>query len=488
MSFNGSGTFVVNSSGQPVVAATLITAAAFNALTADVATGLSTCILKDGTQTITANIPFGGFKATGLADGTTKQDAATLANVVNGTGVYVGTVGGTADVITLTSLPAITAYVAGQTFRFIASGANTTNVTVAISGLAAKAITKEGATALVAGDIPSGMMVCITYDGTRFIIGTASITAAIAAATAVSADNVFRIVGSSDATKKLAFEVDGFTTSTTRTITPPDRSGTMTLDSTVASYSSTDTLAAGVGLALLSGASFAFTLPAAASHANREVTILHQGTSLSQVYTVTGNAAETIIAPDGTGNTYILYTNGERIRLKCNGTSWYVIQHQDKTEWADVGPMTITGTTSNPTKPTTPDIDKVYWRRDGNQVYLRYILQISSAAGSAAGSGNYLFTLPTNIVFDTTVLTPVATAITVALRSEASSSYLPSSSVANVDSTSFSNLSLFAYDTTHFQAWRQDLADPLGSGGAALTNAELSYNFELNCRAANWRV
>ncbi len=174
MSFNGSGVFVINSAGQPVVSSTLITAAAFNAFTADVATGLSNCVLKDGTQTVTANLALSGFKLTGLGDGTSKQDAATLANVVAGTGIYVATVGGTADAITLTASPAITAYAAGQTFRFIASGANTTAVTVAISGLAAKAITKNGATALAAGDIASGHMVTITYDGTRFILAATS--------------------------------------------------------------------------------------------------------------------------------------------------------------------------------------------------------------------------------------------------------------------------------------------------------------------------
>jgi hypothetical protein len=85
-------------------------------------------------------------------------------------------------VITLTASPAIAAYVAGQTFRFIASGANTTNVTVAINGLAAKAITKNGTTALAAGDIAAASMVSITYDGTRFILGT-HLTADIATLT-----------------------------------------------------------------------------------------------------------------------------------------------------------------------------------------------------------------------------------------------------------------------------------------------------------------
>jgi hypothetical protein len=41
------------------------------------------------------------------------------------------------------------------------------------------------------------------------------------------ADNVFRVVGSSDATKKVAFEVDGLTTATTRTVTVPDADATL---------------------------------------------------------------------------------------------------------------------------------------------------------------------------------------------------------------------------------------------------------------------
>lgn len=68
MSFS-SGTFSINSSGQPVVTGTVISSTAFNSLTADLATGLSTCVLKDGTQTITANIPMAGFIFTGLGAG-----------------------------------------------------------------------------------------------------------------------------------------------------------------------------------------------------------------------------------------------------------------------------------------------------------------------------------------------------------------------------------------------------------------------------------
>ena len=166
---NGSGAYSLPS-GNPVVTGTTISSTVQNNTTSDIATALTNSLAKDGQTTPTANIPLGGYKLTGVGLATASTDAATLANIQAGTGIYVGTVGGTADVITLSPSPAITAYAAGQTFKFIASGANTTNVTVNVSGLGAKAITKNGTTALAADDIPSGMMVEITYDGTRFIL------------------------------------------------------------------------------------------------------------------------------------------------------------------------------------------------------------------------------------------------------------------------------------------------------------------------------
>lgn len=58
MSYNGSGVFQINSAGQPVVFGTTISDTVENALTADLATGLSTAICKDGQSTTIASIPF----------------------------------------------------------------------------------------------------------------------------------------------------------------------------------------------------------------------------------------------------------------------------------------------------------------------------------------------------------------------------------------------------------------------------------------------
>lgn len=167
-SFNGSGTFNISGVGLPYTSGTTISSAVANQLNTDLATGLSNCITKDGQQSLTANIPFNNYKATGLANGTATADAATIANLQNATGTLLSVTG--TNTIVGTATPAITSYVAGMTFRFFAAATNTGAVTLNVSGLGAKAITKNGTTALVSGDIPSGTLVVATYDGTQFVL------------------------------------------------------------------------------------------------------------------------------------------------------------------------------------------------------------------------------------------------------------------------------------------------------------------------------
>jgi hypothetical protein len=175
MSYNGSGTFVINSTGQPVVTGTIISSTAFNALTADLATGLSTALTKDGQTTPTGNLPMGTFKFTGLGAGSAATDSANIAQVQNSFGSFL-TVAGT-DTITATVSPALTAYAAGQMFAFVAANTNTGAVTINISSLGAKAITKNGNTALVAADLTANYLFVVVYDGTQFqVVGVSATT------------------------------------------------------------------------------------------------------------------------------------------------------------------------------------------------------------------------------------------------------------------------------------------------------------------------
>lgn len=167
MSYNGSGTFNINSAGQPVVTGTVITSTAFNLLTADLGTGLSTALTKDGQTTPTANIPMGTYKITGLGAGTVATDAVRLSQLQSGGTTSIITVSGT-DTITGTVTPALTAYATGQQFSFVVAATNTTAVTLNVDGVGAKAVTRTGSVALVAGDMIIGQVVIVEYDGTRF--------------------------------------------------------------------------------------------------------------------------------------------------------------------------------------------------------------------------------------------------------------------------------------------------------------------------------
>ena len=94
MSYNGSGTFNINTAGQPVVTGTVISSSTFNALTADLGTGLSTALTKDGQTVATARIPFAqGINSSLVTDATstTTGSIITAGGVGIAKALYVGT-------------------------------------------------------------------------------------------------------------------------------------------------------------------------------------------------------------------------------------------------------------------------------------------------------------------------------------------------------------------------------------------------------------
>lgn len=75
MSRNGSGVYSPSGASFPAVSGTLIESAKFNSTINDIATALTESIARDGQTTLTANIPMGGFKLTGLAAGVSATDS-----------------------------------------------------------------------------------------------------------------------------------------------------------------------------------------------------------------------------------------------------------------------------------------------------------------------------------------------------------------------------------------------------------------------------
>lgn len=106
------------------------------------------------------------FKITGLGAATAAADAVRFSQLQSSADKLL-TVTGT-DTYVATASPALTAYAAGNLFSLVVPNTNTGAATINIDGLGAKAITRTGSTALVAGDMIATEVVIVVYDGTRF--------------------------------------------------------------------------------------------------------------------------------------------------------------------------------------------------------------------------------------------------------------------------------------------------------------------------------
>jgi len=171
MARNGSGTYSLPA-GNPVTTGTVISSTWANSTLNDLGSALTASLAYDGQTTPVANLPMGGYVHTNVGNATLRTNYPSAGQVQDGTFTYLTSVSGT-DTITAVAAISMIAYAAGQTFRFIAAGANTTTgVTININGIGAKSITKNGTTALAIGDIVSGSIVEVTYDGTEFQVSS----------------------------------------------------------------------------------------------------------------------------------------------------------------------------------------------------------------------------------------------------------------------------------------------------------------------------
>ncbi len=108
------------------------------------------------------------------------------------------------------------------------------------------------------------------------------------------------------------------------------------------------------------------------------------------------------------------------------------------------GVITIGATTTGPTKGTT-SIDRMITSRYGNRAKIVYSYR--QAAGGTAGSGEYLFSLPSGLSFDSSII-PDATATL--YSSDAKNAAFVG--VGQAGGTNNGMCSLFAYSTTQFRA------------------------------------
>ena len=165
MSRDGSGTM---STDTMATASAVASSTTVNSIITDIANALTDSINKDGTKAWAANQSVGNNKFTSLGSGSARTDSINFGQVQDGKANWVDG-GGTADAITATYSPAITALVDGQICFVRATAANaTTTPTFAPNGLTARTIVKHGGVALAVGDIVGdGHELALRYDLTN---------------------------------------------------------------------------------------------------------------------------------------------------------------------------------------------------------------------------------------------------------------------------------------------------------------------------------
>ena len=218
MSYNGSGTFQINTSGQPVVTGTIISSTAFNSLTADLATGLSTAITKDGQTATTVRIPFAqGINSTLATDSTSGSTGSIF--TAGGVGITKSLfVGGTA---TFSATPIFSALTASSA---VATDASKALVSVTNTGTGNNVLATNPT--LATPNITSGL--------------TLTSAAGTSGQVLTSAGSGFAPTWTTPSTA--SGTVTSVATGTGLTGGPITTTGTIAIDSTVATLTGTQTL------------------------------------------------------------------------------------------------------------------------------------------------------------------------------------------------------------------------------------------------------
>ena len=273
MARNGSGIYTLPA-GNPVTTGTTISSTWANNTLNDLGNAMTASLAYDGQTVPVANLPMGGYVHTNVGNATARTSYPSAGQVQDGTFTYLTSVTGT-DTITALAPLSMSALVAGQEFKFIAAGANTTTgVTLNINSIGAKNITKNGATALAIGDIKNGQIVSVVYDGTQFQLQTNIVTTAVTSFSAGStgltpstattgavtlAGTLGVANGGTGATSLTANNVIlGNGTSAVQVVAPGTSGNALVSDGTTWT-SAKQTLTSGTAQATTSGTSFTFT-------------------------------------------------------------------------------------------------------------------------------------------------------------------------------------------------------------------------------------
>ena len=119
--------------------------------------------------------------------------------------------------------------------------------------------------------------------------------------------------------------------------------------------------------------------------------------------------------------------------------------------WTSAGAITLTATTTNPTKGTTTS-DNISYRQLGAKQWEVVMTYIQTVANGVNGSGDYLFTLPNGLSFDTTLPSQQITTTNIGTNTYALMSYIIPSGSGLINNDSLGGqVYPIVYDATKFR-------------------------------------
>lgn len=157
---------------------------------------------------------------------------------------------------------------------------------------------------------------------------------------------------------------------------------------------------------------------------------------------------------------------------------------QNTTDWTDHGASTIRATTAAPTKGTVV-VDKVFSRRVGDSLEVRYVFEQSSAG--TAGAGEYIFEVPGGYTIDTTKIGQSSTStdmrgdiVGVGKVGNSFTGGASTQEIVNVVVADSTGVSLFT-ETTGYNTLGY-----VGSGFFSFTNNPFHYSFTFTVPIEGW--
>ncbi len=247
------------------------------------------------------------------------------------------------------------------------------------------------------------------------------------------------------------------------------------------STSKTSTYTAAVGEVVrcsASGGSFTVNFPTASGISGQSIRVVRTDQTLANSVTVDFSGSET-----GGGSTTVkLCTQNEFFDFVSDGTNWIIANHYYPSVWASYSP-TIGATTTPPTEGS--GVTKlIMWRREGDSMRIRW--QYKHTGAGSAGTGAYLFPLPTGV-------TANSSKVTVSTASAGDGGHIVgngygSNSTSGAATTYHSRV--FLYNTSnmvvHHQSVINTCVDTFGSASLQFSATNINFSFEALIPITDW--